>query len=249
MTAALVRPAEGKDTDVSIVERVLIVGDLAKLTAQERSSYYMAVCRSVGLNPLTRPFDYISLNGKLTLYTNKNATDQLRSINGISVRKIERAVVDGLSCATVYIASKDGREDADLGAVNINGLKGESLANAHMKAVTKAKRRATLSLCGLSFLDESELETVPNAKRVVVTDDGVIVEAKGPAIAKSDAPALEEMFEVYRDRIGDAKTIEELTAVGRAVAKAGFSGDERGELREIYELKLDALQGGSQEAS
>ena len=35
-----------------------------------------------------------------------------------------------------------------------------------MKAETKAKRRATLSICGLGLLDESEVETIPGAHAV-----------------------------------------------------------------------------------
>jgi len=41
---------------------------------------------------------------------------------------------------------------------------GEALANALMKASTKAKRRLTLSLCGLGFLDETEVGTIPGAR-------------------------------------------------------------------------------------
>ena len=37
-----------------------------------------------------------------------------------------------------------------------------------MKAETKSKRRVTLRLCGLGMLDESEVETIPNAQRVPV---------------------------------------------------------------------------------
>jgi hypothetical protein len=40
--------------------------------------------------------------------------------------------------------------------------------NALMKAVTKAKRRLTLSLVGLGWLDETEVETIPGAKPVAV---------------------------------------------------------------------------------
>ena len=47
----------------------------------------------------------------------------------------------------------------------IAGLKGDALANGLMKAETKAKRRCTLSLCGLGMLDESEIETIPGAVR------------------------------------------------------------------------------------
>jgi hypothetical protein len=44
--------------------------------------------------------------------------------------------------------------------VSVAGLRGEALANAQMKALTKAKRRATLSICGLGFLDETDSEAV-----------------------------------------------------------------------------------------
>jgi hypothetical protein len=43
-------------------------------------------------------------------------------------------------------------------------VKGEFRANLIMKAVTKAKRRVTLSICGLGFLDESEVESIADAK-------------------------------------------------------------------------------------
>jgi hypothetical protein len=48
--------------------------------------------------------------------------------------------------------------------VTVGGLKGESKANAMMKAETKAKRRVTLSICGLGMLDETEVETIPSAQ-------------------------------------------------------------------------------------
>jgi hypothetical protein len=62
---------------------------------------------------------------------------------------------------TAKVRNKDGRTDIAKGAVNIANLKGEALANALMKTETKAKRRATLSICGLGFLDETEVEDIP----------------------------------------------------------------------------------------
>jgi hypothetical protein len=46
----------------------------------------------------------------------------------------------------------------------LGNLKGDALANALMKSETKAKRRVTLSIAGLGWLDETELETIPVAK-------------------------------------------------------------------------------------
>ncbi len=59
----------------STIEDVLIRGDLSKLTEQQRTEYYLRVCQSVGLNPLTRPFDYLMLNGRLVLYARRDAAE------------------------------------------------------------------------------------------------------------------------------------------------------------------------------
>jgi len=61
---------------------------------------------------------------------------------------------------TAQATLPNGRSDESTGAVPIARLQGENLANALMKAETKAKRRVTLSICGLSVLDESELDGV-----------------------------------------------------------------------------------------
>lgn len=145
-----------------IMESVIIKGDLSKLEPGERARYYTEVCKSIGLNPLTRPLEYINLNGKLTLYAKRDCADQLRKINGISVTIVSQDASDGL--LTVHVRAKDnaGREDEDLGVVAFpDTLKGEARANAILKAVTKAKRRVTLSISGLGFLDETEVEDIP----------------------------------------------------------------------------------------
>jgi len=62
---------------------------------------------------------------------------------------------------TVTARTQDGRTDTEIGAVSIKGLTGDSLCNAMMRAVTKSKRRVTLSICGLGMLDETEVDSVP----------------------------------------------------------------------------------------
>lgn len=146
------------------IEEAVMNGNLAGLTSEQRVMYYKTVCESVGLNPFTRPFDYITLNGKLTLYAKKDATDQLRNLRKVNITKIERERLDGIYVVTAYAATADGRTDASVGAVSVEGLRGDALANAIMKAETKAKRRVTLSICGLGMLDETELETLPDAR-------------------------------------------------------------------------------------
>ena len=152
----------------ALIEQVVMQGDLSKLNPEQRVCYYRKVCESMGLNPYTRPFDYILLNGKLTLYAKKDCTEQLRKINGVSIEGLEDRFVDDLYIVKAFAKTKDGRTDASTGAVTIGHLKGEAKANAIMKAETKAKRRVTLSISGMGLVDETELESIPSAKRVEV---------------------------------------------------------------------------------
>jgi hypothetical protein len=162
-------------SDVSPIEAA-IMGDLSKLTAAQRVSYYQAICKSLNLNPLTRPFDYIMLNGKLALYARKDCTEQLRASRKVSITKLERETINGVYVVTAYATAVDGRTDSSTGAVAIEGLKGDALANAIMKAETKSKRRVTLSIVGLGWLDETETETIVDARPVVVAETGEIVQ-------------------------------------------------------------------------
>ena len=169
--------------DVSTIEQVLIKGDLSQLNQAERLNYYKTVCESLGLNPMTRPFEYITLSGKLTFYARKDCTDQLRSIHNISIKLASREVIDGIYVVTADATTPSGRVDSSTGAVPIENLKGESKANAYMKAETKAKRRVTLSICGLGMIDESEVESIP----------GAVIGEQAPV----DPPELAAMFKDF----------------------------------------------------
>lgn len=147
-----------------VLEQVAVSGDLSGLTAAQRLAYYQAVCRSLGLNPLTKPFEYLTLNGKLRLYALRDCTDQLRRLHGISIHITNRERLGDLYLVTARAKDRTGREDESIGAVALGSLKGDALANALMKAETKAKRRVTLSLAGLGWLDETELATIPGVR-------------------------------------------------------------------------------------
>lgn len=156
------------------IEAALAQGDLAKLSVPQRIEWYKHRCAAAGLNPASRPFEYITLQGKLTLYATKACTDQLSGIHGLSHEILSRETVEGLHVVTVRIRSRAGRTTEDIGAVPVQGLRGPDLANALMKAVTKAKRRATLSICGLGdVVDESELDTIADAR--ICDDRGSLI--------------------------------------------------------------------------
>ena len=157
---------EKKNVMASAIEQVVIGGDLSRLSSEQRVSYVNSICSSLGLNPTTRPFEYITLSGKLTLYATRACSEQLRKLNGVTIFPLDRSMMTEVGLYQVIARGKDatGREDESSGVVTIAGLKGEMLANAMLKCETKAKRRLTLSICGLGFLDETEVSDIPNAR-------------------------------------------------------------------------------------
>jgi len=175
VTVPIKKPVAAGD----IMEAVIAKGDLAKLTPDERVRYYNETCRSLGLNPLTQPFSYITLNSKLTLYATRACADQLRKVNGVSLKILSREIADDIMTVHVRAELPDGRFDEDLGAVAFPPtLKGDIRANAELKCITKAKRRATLSICGLGWLDETEIADIPaSAKRPAPPAANVMIEA------------------------------------------------------------------------
>jgi hypothetical protein len=169
MAVAVVNPTSAVSPEV--LEQVLIGGDLSGLTEAQRLAYYRAVCQSLGLNPLSKPFEYLWLNGKLRLYALRGCADQMRRLHGISITITSRERLGDLYLVTARARDQTGREDENLGAVALGTLKGDALANAFMKAETKAKRRVTLSLAGLGWLDETEIATIPGARVGETTGD------------------------------------------------------------------------------
>jgi len=192
MTNVAQLPAVQQQDASEIMEAVLLAGDLSKLSPQERTNFYMSTCRSLGLNPLTRPFDYIRLSGREVLYAKRDAADQLRKINRISLEIIDRKISGDLLVVAVRARTPDGRTDEDMGVVSVKGLAGEALCNAMLKATTKAKRRVTLSICGLGMLDESEVRSVIEAERDAMPPPSAAaaIEAPKPAAPPGKPPLL-----------------------------------------------------------
>ena len=197
------------------LERVLIEGDLSRLSEQERMSFYDNVCRSLGLNPLTQPFAFLRLSGKLTLYARKDCTDQLRKLHGVSIISVETSSQDGLFIATAKAVDRHGREDCDMGFAALGSLKGENLGNAMLKAVTKAKRRTTLSICGLGMLDETEVEDITVKDKMVIEPSGL----KLPETSEVDAEVQQKLHESAVKALNEAFSASPSKRESKAVLK------------------------------
>lgn len=148
-----------------ITSSIILNGDLSKLSPIQKVQYYNAYCSRIGLDPVTKPFDLIKLNGREVLYATRACAQQLNKLHRVSHSVLSREILaESYYVVTCRASLPDGRYTDSIGAVNIKGLSGDMYVNALMKAETKSKRRATLDLLGLGILDESEAETIPGAK-------------------------------------------------------------------------------------
>lgn len=206
-----------------VISNIVLKGDISGLSPAEKVDYYRSVCDRVGLDPATQPFQLLNLQGKQILYATKSAAEQLTKLHGVSHEIRDRQTISDVH--VVYVRAtemKTGRYEDSSGAVNITGLKGDNLANALMKAETKAKRRSTLSLLGLGMLDETEVETIPNAQPIAIEPTKPI-----------DPNAREIYLQNVESLIAEATTVTDLTNIWNAA-------DMRREKGEITE---DDFQG------
>lgn len=164
--------------DAETMQHLVAGGDCSRLNPSQKVAYYAARCEAAGLDPRAQPFAFMRLNGKEVLYAQKAASDQLAAKHGVRMTIVSQATEDGIRVVTVRAEAKDGRVTEEIGALPVKGLVGEALSNALMKCVTKAKRRAVLSLCGLGMLDETEVESIPQAAHEHVQEAARVIEAE-----------------------------------------------------------------------
>lgn len=203
---------------------ILATGDLAKLTNEQRVSYYLDICKSLSLNPRSRPFDWLLLDGKLVLYPNKSCAEQLRRAHQIRVRIVRSEPVgantdDPMFVVKVEGTTPNGRTDEATKYVpltvwdNKQGkrvrLRGEKLANAYAKAETGAKRRLVLSMVGLA--SPPDPEEVKSARFVTVDGAGRILDNPTPeqkALAADPGMAASIGEPTYEDLEGSTSPLD-----------------------------------------
>jgi len=232
---------------------VLLIGDLKELSPEQRVAHYKNLCYSLGLNHLTRPFEYILFKerdeenapAKLQLYARKDCAEQLRKIYQVSIIPGTTTTKISNEFATTRLSLRDkyGKTDTATGIVYLwkhakNGnpyrLSGQRLADAIMKSETKAKRRGTLSICGLGILDEHDLESVNVLGGV--TPEGRVFEYKQPE-APSD-------LQTARAALRDAKTPEEARTAQQRFSRAANPTSEEPETTSQKGGSAEPTEGG-----
>ena len=195
-----------------LLQKVILQNDVSRLTGLEKVEYVGNICKSLGLNPLTKPIQIIKFpkSGEEKLYMTKDATEQLRKINSVSIVKVDTNVLSGgIYVVTAYATTPEGRQDSATGVKCITGLSGEILANAMMSAETKAKRRVTLSICGLGFIDECEADSIPNARKI----DIVSVNENAMKLEHQSSQDIELDFVEFLQEIENAEGLDGLKVI------------------------------------
>lgn len=208
--------------DSEALMELLTRGDLSKLTKQQQQDLVLAFCRDFKLSPYNNPVGLYNFDGgKTVFYITKAGTDQIRTTKNISVTSAKTEII-GDDCI-VTATAKDlntGREDTDIGTVSLLNLKGQQRMNAMMKAMTKAKRRVTLSLCGLGQLDESEVDDANGRKIPVEFPQGKPAQLANEESMESLKIRLMGMIKTCKDkRLGEQSVLALERAEGYAQLK------------------------------
>lgn len=226
-----------------IISDLVIQGDISKMSNENRLKYYMSLCKAYNLSPLTQPFDIITFRGgKTVLYANKTCAEQLRKNYGISIIDVNQTIENDIIVSTVKLQDSTGRIDMEIGAVPCKGLYGDAMANARMKSITKAKRRATLSMCGLGMLDETEIETIPNVNTTEISiESGEIKKPEYiPPPVKEEKPTYD--IKKIIDRIESCQKVKQLVNVGESLRVVNFEKSDYTEIGKIYSRRMNELQ-------
>ena len=155
-----------------ISQNLLFKGDISGLNNEQKWQYYQFMCQRLELDPLSQPFQIIKFmaqGNKEVLYCTKGGCEQLSNKQGVSHQILEEKEQNDLYIVKARATLPNNRFVEDIGIVDISNKRGNDLANLKMKAITKAKRRATLSLLGLGMLDETEIETISNVKSINIS--------------------------------------------------------------------------------
>lgn len=135
------------------VFQVVVKGDLKTLTADQKIQYIAAKCVAANI-PIERAsdcFEIVNFQGKEVLYAKKGFAEVVRDTRNVQCQVLSSQLDkdNGLYSVKVRASLPSGRSEESLAVIAIEGQKGKDLANLMMKCETKAKRRATLALCGL----------------------------------------------------------------------------------------------------
>ncbi len=210
----------------ALFEKVILSHDVSGLSPLEKVQHIKNMCESLGLNPLTKPIQIHKFDGKEMIYFSKDGTEQLRNVYEVSITDLKTEIVNGLYIVKAFASRPNGRTDISTSVKHIDGLKGKMLENAMKVCETQAKRRVTLSICGLGILDESEIpDLISSEKKTYQPQHRVRVKTEiSKAIEEKEVPSVSMLadFEDMMLAIEKCENESQLKAIFETLKKMDF---------------------------
>lgn len=164
-------------------------GDLSKLSGEQRKALYKRTCDSLGINSLTRPFEWVEFydpdtkGKKLVLYPRAACADQLAYQHRIRVEVLDEKNVGTLHKVEMRGTLPNGRTETNVAYLDLtdrdgNPLRNQRLGNAYMKARTKCKRRLVFGMVGM--MAPPDVEDLRQARVVTVDGNGNVIDHPTP---------------------------------------------------------------------
>ena len=100
----------------NVVSQLILNGDLSKLAANDKVRYYNGYCERMGLDPCTKPFDLLRLNGREVLYCTRSGTQQLNKLHSVSHLITSRELIE--SVGVYQVTSKASLPDGRCNLIN-----------------------------------------------------------------------------------------------------------------------------------
>lgn len=245
-----------------IVSSIILNNDLSRLSKEQQVQYVAYRCQKAGLDVAGSPFNLIpNKEGKLFLYANKEAAAQLNQLRSLSpVVSKEEFLMENTIYKVTYKVTENGRSTEDCGAVGLvkikKGINGQpdeprkmspdEVADAIMKAHTKAKRRAILTHCGIGTndLDEPLIVVDQPQKEEIKQAEAVVKDVKkdAPAREAKEPPKEEAKKEpgIWRGKI-DKVLAEELPGGRPCWTIKGLDGTEFRTADKAFEAVIDGI--------
>ena len=202
------------EATASAVMSVVRRGDLSGLTPEEKTRYLIALCESLGLNPMTQPIQFLKFQGREIAYVTRGATDQLAARAGLSRTIVEGPDLRDYGGTKLVYCKAEGRLPNGRVDSSIATIRGAIDENILMKAESKAKRRVTLSILGLGMLTEDEAEDM---------DAGQQPASSGKSSSRKAAPVDDAT--IWFSGMTDDETAAEYIETAVAVLRENFRQD------------------------
>lgn len=218
MDTAAAKKQEVQTASMSLIQ-VSLTKNWASVPEQTRANFVHHLCIQLGIHPVLNPFRFVDMKGVLVLYADKRVASLIANANKISTEITKEIFDKEKQMLKIYVRAvgPDGVYTDEFAAIHLGANQGDVRANLEMKCLTKAKRRAILSLKDLSVPDEEELQfirdQIDNNRDVIETVKASDIEQATGGKAPPDHIEVDEV-ELAREEVMDTLTSGDPKRVG-----------------------------------